>query len=159
MINFLSKDIAAITVPEPVLEGTIYTFSILLPSLPSRTGDLFYVHGEVTACVPVKEKADNTIQYRLRVERLAGASEQDEMIFNAYLAFRQTEQELTIIREQNVELGARIENALQTAAQQFQTFGTHLSRLKESLAQAADVLKQKSLQTQLVKEARKATIH
>lgn len=159
VIVFLSKEIAIVQVDQPVAVGTIYSFPVLLPSLPSRVGDSFGVHGEITACIPVKEHPDDVIQYKLRIEQLAGASEQDEMIFNAYLAFRQTEQELSIIREQNIELGARIEAAIQTTVQQFQTFGTHLSVLNDSLTKAAQTLKQKSLEEQLLREAQKATIH
>lgn len=131
IVSYLSKDIAFLTVLEPIRIGTLYAFSILSPSLPPRAGSLFYVHGEVTACISVKEKADDPIQYKLRIERLVGASEQDEMVFNVYLVFRQMEQELFIALQQNRELRSWIENTLQTAEQQFQTFGTHLSVLNE----------------------------
>lgn len=159
IVVFLSKEVAIVEVDQAIAVGTIYSFFVSLPSLPSRVEDSFEVHGEVTACIPVKEHPDDTLRYKLRIEQLAGTSEQDEMIFNAYLTFRQTEQELNIIRQQNAELGVRIEHAIQNTVQQFQTFGTHLSALNESLAKAAETLKQKSLDQQLLREARKATIH
>lgn len=107
---FLTKELAVIVVNESVELGTLYTFPVELPSRENY----FYVQGMVKACAPVKENFEDETLYKLHIEQLAGATEQDDSIFNVYLTFKQTEQQLELIRKQNEEITQRIQIAIKS---------------------------------------------
>jgi hypothetical protein len=92
-IIYLTKKLAIIYQDKIAEIGSLLTFAVPLPF--RKEDDYFFIHGVVFSCV---EHAEDKTSYRLQIVELTGATEQDEMILNAYVIYEKTKRELEIIR-------------------------------------------------------------